>query len=112
MRPYSQTVLRLIAKTDCKATRVSIYTKVSCGWGGDPDILGKTDCLPVTATPSNMSIAYYYDRLYSQLVGNYENWARAHPVKDRRLTTYRTALGVRENLVFRSLATKVYATFM
>lgn len=65
--------------------------------GSNLDALGETDCLSFESTPSNKNNSY--NQLSSQLIANYENWDCAQPAKDWCLTTHKTGLDIRGNLV-------------
>ena len=97
MRSYSGAFLRLISRSLSK--RSGLRSPKKDGTYGPLKAPQKTDCLPITSTPPNKNTSCYDDQLSSQLIGNCENRASEKPVERWCLTTYKTVLGLRENLV-------------
>ena len=57
---------------------------------GRAGVLTKTDWLSWACDPASKNTPYLYNKCSSHLVGNYENWVSAQPMRDWRLTTFDT----------------------
>ena len=90
----------------CEISLLSIYEMRS--WAGIP-CAPKKDRLPCTSNQRNKNTSYYYNLLSSQRGGRFGNLVFARRVKYWRLTTYKKVFGVREILIEKGLATKVWA---
>ena len=65
---------------------------------GRAELLTKADRLPTYCTEASKRTSYFYNQFSGKLVGNYENRAESHPVKEWRLTTFKFIIDTYEIL--------------
>ena len=66
---------------------------------GRVNVLTKTDCLSHQDKEPSKHTSCFYNWFSKQMIGNYENWVFAQPVKDRCLVSYKSVYDILNSLM-------------